>query len=207
MIGPPLVPFGSFSLLTIPGDNDTWSVTVWGPSADALLRRVRDPERFSAVVRACPLHAHWLEGEPITDVLPMASILDKYRRFVVDGDPVVLGALSVGDAWACTNPSAGRGISVGMVHAQCLRDAVRAGVDDPFALAHRFHELSEERAAPFVRYQFDVDRARIAEMDAAREGRRPPPPDPIDDALDRAVMHDADAFRRAPRAAHVSLHP
>ena len=195
MIGPPLVPFGSFSLLTLPGDNDTWSVTVWGASADALLRRVRDPERFSAVVRACPFHAHWLDGEPITDVLAMASILDKYRRFVVDGAPVVLGAVAVGDAWSCTNPSAGRGISVGMVHAQCLRDAIRDSIDDPVALARRFDELTEARAAPFVHAEFATDRARIAEMDAAREGREPPPPEPLQDTLSRAVLHDADVFR------------
>jgi 2-polyprenyl-6-methoxyphenol hydroxylase-like FAD-dependent oxidoreductase len=195
MLGPPLVPFGSFSLLTLPGDNDTWSVTVWGAAADALLRGVRDPERFCALVEACPLHAHWLLGEPLTDVLAMASILDKHRRFVVDGDPVVVGAVPVGDAWACTNPSAGRGISVGMIHAQCLRDAVRDGVDDPVAFARRFDQLTDERAAPFVREQFTADRARIAEMDAERDGRPVPAPDADEAAMASALVHDADVFR------------
>jgi hypothetical protein len=195
MLGPPLVPFGSFSLLTLPGDNDTWSVTVWGAAADALLRGARHPDRFRALVEACPLHAHWLRGEPVTDVLVMASILDKQRRFVVDGDPVVVGALPVGDAWACTNPSAGRGISVGMIHAQCLRDAVRDGVDDPVALVHRFDQLTESRAAPFVREQFAADRARIAEMDAERDGRPVPAPDPHEAAMGRGLVHDADVFR------------
>ncbi len=195
MLGPPLVPFGSFSLLTLPGDNDTWSVTVWGASADALLRGVRDPERFRAVVEACPLHAHWLNGQPVTDVLAMASILDKQRRFVVDDDPVVVGAVAVGDAWACTNPSAGRGISVGMVHAQCLRDALREGADDPAAVAHRFDELTEARAAPLVQEQFAADRVRISEMDAERDGRPAPPPDPVEDAMSRALLADADVFR------------
>ena len=35
-------------------------------------------------VRACPLHAHWVDGEPVTDVLPMSGAVDRYRRFVVD---------------------------------------------------------------------------------------------------------------------------
>jgi 2-polyprenyl-6-methoxyphenol hydroxylase-like FAD-dependent oxidoreductase len=195
MVGPPLVPFGTFSLLTLPGDNATWSVTIWAAAADALMRRVRDADRFDAVVRACPLHAHWLQGEPITEVLAMASILDKHRRFVVDDQPVATGIAAVGDAWACTNPSAGRGVSVGLVHAQCLRDALRAAPDDPRAFAVAFDELTVARAAPYFWNQIADDRARIAEMDALRDGEPPPPPDPRMAALDRAVMHDADAFR------------
>ena len=39
----------------------------------------------------------------------MAGVLDRHRRFVIDGRPVVTGLAAVGDAWACTNPSAGRG--------------------------------------------------------------------------------------------------
>ena len=69
------------------------------------------------------MQQHWLDGEPITDVLAMAGIMDRHRRFVVDDRPVATGVCAVGDAWACTNPSAGRGISVGLVHAQQLRDA------------------------------------------------------------------------------------
>jgi 2-polyprenyl-6-methoxyphenol hydroxylase-like FAD-dependent oxidoreductase len=195
MLGPPLVPLGTFSLLTLPGDNATWSVTIWAAAADAPLRAVRDPERFHAVVAACPLQAHWLDGEPITDVLAMASILDKHRRFVVDGRPVATGVAAVGDAWACTNPSAGRGVSVGFIHAQCLRDALRAEPDDPRAFALAFDALTSARAAPYFWNQIAADRERIAEMDALRAGEEPPPADPDWSALDRAVMHDADAFR------------
>ena len=80
------------------------------------------------VVRACPLQAHWLDGQPITDVLAMSGVVDRYRRFVVDGAPVVTGLLAVADAWACTNPSAGRGMTVGFMHAVRLRDvAARQG--------------------------------------------------------------------------------
>ena len=90
--------FHSFSLLTLPGDTDTWSVTVFITSNDRALKKLRDPERWTALVAACPLHAHWLDGEPITDVLPMGGILDRYRRFVVDDVPVATGIVSVGDA-------------------------------------------------------------------------------------------------------------
>ncbi|HET9444041.1 MAG TPA: FAD-dependent oxidoreductase, partial [Acidimicrobiales bacterium] len=130
-IGPPATDVGTFSVLTIPGDNSTWSVTLWASADDDALRAFRDPERFARVVRACPLQAHWLDGEPVTEVLTMAGIVDRYRRFVVDGRPVATGVVAVGDAWACTNPSAGRGIAVGLMHARRLRALVRSWPGDP----------------------------------------------------------------------------
>jgi 2-polyprenyl-6-methoxyphenol hydroxylase-like FAD-dependent oxidoreductase len=194
-LGPQLAPVGSISLITLGGDNDTWSVTVFGPSRDAPLKALREAEVFDRVVAACPRQAHWLDGEPVTGVLAMAGVLDRYRRLVVDGVPVATGLLAVGDAWACTNPSAGRGISVGAVHAQLLRAVVRATAEDPVELARTFDELTEREVAPFYRSQLAADRARIAEMDALRAGRRPPPPDPARTALSTAAAHDADAYR------------
>jgi 2-polyprenyl-6-methoxyphenol hydroxylase-like FAD-dependent oxidoreductase len=138
-----LTPYGSFSLLTLDGDNDTWSVTLFAMSGDPPLKRLRFTDVFDRVVQACPLHAHWLDGKPITEVLAMAGVLDRYRSFVVDGRPIVTGYAAVGDAWACTNPSAGRGISVGMIHAQLLRKAVREHLDDPVAFAEAWHEYTE----------------------------------------------------------------
>ena len=187
---------GSFSLLTLLSDNDTWSVTIFGPSADKALRPLRDATVMERVVRACPLQAHWFDGgEPIGDVEVMAGVLDKYRRFVVDDRPVVTGIVSVGDAWACTNPSAGRGISVGTIHAQRLRDAVRDGCEDAESLVLRFDELTERDVTPFYRNQIRSDRARIAEMDALRAGEEPPPPDPTVAALAAAAPRDPDVFR------------
>jgi 2-polyprenyl-6-methoxyphenol hydroxylase-like FAD-dependent oxidoreductase len=179
LIGPVVTALGTMSLLTIPGDNGTWSVTVYTASADKALRPLRETSRFMAVVGACPLQAHWLDGEPLTGVLVMAGVLDRYRRFVTGGQPVATGVLAVGDAWACTNPSAGRGISVGLVHAQQLRDAVRESAGDPLALAHDFDRRTEAEVTPYYRGQVATDRGRIAEMDALRAGTEPSPPDPV----------------------------
>lgn len=162
------------------GDNDTWSVTTYGLTGDAALKDVRRPEVFDRVVGAFPVQAHWLAGQPITDVLPMAGILDRYRRFTVDGRPVVTGLAAVGDAWACTNPSAGRGLSVGLLHAQQLRHVVREHLDDPARFAEAWDERTERVVAPFYWNQVAADRRRAAEMTALREGieqeaREPPP--------------------------------
>jgi 2-polyprenyl-6-methoxyphenol hydroxylase-like FAD-dependent oxidoreductase len=193
--GPQLAAVGSISLITLAADNDTWSVTVFGPTRDAPLKALREPAVFDRVVAACPRQAHWLDGEPITGVLAMAGVLDRYRRLVVDGVPVVTGFVAVGDAWACTNPSAGRGIAVGAVHAQLLRAVVRASLDDPVELARTFDERTDREVAPFYRNQLSADRERIAEMDALRAGREPPPPDPARTGLLAAAAQDADAFR------------
>ena len=193
--GPPLNPMGTFSILTLPGDNDTWSVTMYGASADAPLKAFKDPEKFTKVGRACPLQQHWLDGEAITDVMTMAGIMDRHRQFVVDDQPVATGVCAVGDAWACTNPSAGRGISVGLVHAQALRNAVRSSLSDPVALAVEFADLTERDVAPFVHNQMAADRARIAEMEALRNGEEPPAPNPVMRKVFAALPYDADVFR------------
>jgi 2-polyprenyl-6-methoxyphenol hydroxylase-like FAD-dependent oxidoreductase len=176
MIGPPLAPIGSISVLRLPGDHDTWSVTVFMATGDRPLKRLRHTAAWMKVVQACPLHAPWLEGEPITEILPMSGIMDRYRRFVVDGRPVATGFFAVADAWACTNPSAGRGLTVGFKHAARLRDVLHDVDGDPYALAEEFHEITEAEIAPWYWSQIADDRARIAEITALREGRRPSPP-------------------------------
>ncbi|MCV2488363.1 FAD-dependent oxidoreductase [Geodermatophilus sp. YIM 151500] len=170
---PGLTPMGSISVLTLDGDNDTWSVTLFGRTRDAPIKALRGSVAFERVMAACPRHAHWLDGRPITDVLVMAGVVDRYRSPVVDGTPVVTGLLTVGDAWACTNPSAGRGISLGMVHAQVLRRAVAAHLDRPAELAASFAAATEAEVEPFYRGQLAADRVRLAEM-AAAGGDGPP---------------------------------
>ena len=125
-IGPVFTLIGTIAILTLPGDNGTWSVTVVTAAGDLPLKALRQPDAWSRLVRACPLQAHWLDGEPITDILAMSGVVDRYRRFVVEGTPVATGLVAVADAWACTNPSAGRGLTVGLLHAVRLRDALRA---------------------------------------------------------------------------------
>ena len=193
--GPPIVDLGTISVLTIPADNHVWSVTVWAASSDTALRNLRHADRFDAVVRACPLQAPWLDGEPLSDVITTAGVLDRYRRFVVDDRPVATGVAAVGDAWACTNPSAGRGITVGLLHAQALRDTVRTSIDDPEGFARAWDDVTERDVAPFYWNQITADRARVAEMDALRRGEELPAPEPSAVAMAAATLRDPEVFR------------
>jgi hypothetical protein len=176
-------------------------VTIFAAAGDQPLKNLRHAERWTSVVRACPLHAHWTDGEPITEVLPMSGVTDRYRRFVVGDTPVATGFVAVADAWACTNPSAGRGLTVGFIHARLLRDVLRETAGDPRLLVEEFDRRTEAAVKPWYDAQVIVDRARYAEMDALREGRTPPPPsDPLAVSivsLMRAMGADPDLFRAA----------
>lgn len=72
-MAPTLMPLGTISVLTLPGDNGTWSVTLFTAAGDQPLKNFRHDDTWTRTVRACPLHAHWLDGEPITDVLAMSG--------------------------------------------------------------------------------------------------------------------------------------
>ena len=167
----PLQHYDSVSILTLPSDNGTWSVTFTTSSRDRPVRALRDPERWEAALALYPLVAHWRDGEPISGVDVMAGIEDRHRSLVVDGRPVATGVVAVGDSWACTNPSVGRGASIGLLHARCLRDVLReADPSDPEKLVRRFDELTGEVVEPLYRATLWLDRHRLAEMGADAAG-------------------------------------
>lgn len=193
-MAPPVTPMGVFSILTNYADNDTWSITLF-TSKNKAMRALRDTAAFHRVVAACPRQAHWIDGQPITPVLMMAGVLDRYRRFVIDGQPVITGFAAIGDAWACTNPSAGRGLSVGLLQAQVLRNVVRRHINNPGVFSLEYDAETERQATPFFRNQIAADRARVAEMNAFEEGLPVPPPHPVMAKLLFAASEDADALR------------
>jgi hypothetical protein len=196
---PFLSPLGTFSLLTLPGDRDTWSVTAFISAGDRPLKGFRHERGWTAAIRACPLHAHWLDGEPMTGVDGMGGKLGRRRRLVAGGRPIATGIVAGADAWACTNPSLGRGISLGLVHMARLRDVAREHLDDPAGLALAFDAATEDELTPWYRATVDSDRARLTELDALRRGEAPPEPQDgpglVRRALPVAMAHDADVFR------------
>jgi 2-polyprenyl-6-methoxyphenol hydroxylase-like FAD-dependent oxidoreductase len=171
MFGPPLQPYDSVSWLTLPADNGTWSVTLTASAKDAALRRTRDVEIWERIVSAYPLIAHWVDAEPLTGVDVMAKIEDRVRHLTVDGEPVATGVAAVGDAWACTNPSVGRGASFALLHAVGLRDVLRAvGAEDTDAFARKWEVVTQSELGPWVSDTLAFDRHRLAEMDAQIAG-------------------------------------
>jgi hypothetical protein len=130
-------------------------------------------------------------------VLPVGGITDRSRRLVVDGVPVATGVLAVGDAMACTNPVGGRGISLGLMHAVGTAEVVQQHLDDPVALARAQHAMTQSRLMPWYRSTVEFDRQRMAQIQAAIQGRPPLPPTGPGEALPIAMMYDASLFRAA----------
>jgi 2-polyprenyl-6-methoxyphenol hydroxylase-like FAD-dependent oxidoreductase len=196
----PLTALPSFSILTLPGDNDTWSVTLYISAGDRALKAMRHEDRWSSVLAACPRHAHWADGEPLTGVLAMGGVVDRYRRMVVDGRPVATGVLTLADAWACTNPSLGRGLALGLMHARRLRDFVRRHLEHRVEMVEVWDTVTEVELTPWYRATVAEDAARRGALEADRAGAAPPPPPANGDAgllarLPSAAMADPDLFR------------
>jgi 2-polyprenyl-6-methoxyphenol hydroxylase-like FAD-dependent oxidoreductase len=194
-----LTPFDCYSLLTLPADASTWSVTIYISSHDQALKGLRREDTWTAMIAACPLHAHLLNGDAISGVLPISGIVDRHRRYAVDGFPVVTGLVTVGDSLCCTNPSLGRGMTMGLMHAAGTVEVIGGYLDDPLALATAHDQMTQARITPWYRDTVGFDRARKAQIDAAIDGRPSPAPAgpaaALQAALPKAMLYDPDIFR------------
>jgi 2-polyprenyl-6-methoxyphenol hydroxylase-like FAD-dependent oxidoreductase len=207
-----LMAWGTVSTLTLPCDNGTWGLGFITSAKDGALRGLKDTDTWMRTWKSYPLVAHWAEAEPLDDdVAIMTKIEDRHRSFVVDGTPVATGVLAVGDSWACTNPSLGRGASIGFMHAVELRDLLRvASIDFPIELAQRWHDVTNATVEPYYRATLDFDRHRLAEIDAGIDGKPYEPGDPqfeIGQALASAAGKDPDLFRAFLKVAGVLACP
>ena len=162
---------GSVGLLVLPADRGTIGVGVIASSKDAELRVLRHEEPWRAVMALIPGGEDVLACEASSPLVAMAGIEDRWRRYVVDGEPVATGVVSVADAWAATNPTLGRGITLGTRHAILLRDTLReTDPSDAEALVRRFDELTQLHLTPWYRATIWHDRNRLADLDAAIAG-------------------------------------
>jgi flavin-dependent dehydrogenase len=186
------------------GDNGTFSVTLAIPTDDDVLRRrLRDCETFDSTARRLVAAADWLDGRsvPLADrVHTMAGLINRWREFVVDGEPVAVGLVPVGDAVVCTNPLYGRGCTTAFWSAELLADAVDRHGDDLRAVAVDHDAALRREIRPWYRASVtqDAEAKRVAAALLAGE-------DPDGDTTDprtfmRAVFRDglAPAMRTDP---------
>ena len=200
MMGPPLQAYESVSWFTGVADNGNWSVVLIGSAKDRALRRARDVETWERITRSYPLIAHWIDAEPVTGVDVIAKIEDRVRHLNGPEGPVATGVVAIGDASACTNPSVGRGASIGLLQATCLRDVLHLAVADPVELIRAWYATTDWVVTPFVRETLDFDRHRLAEIDAQIRGERYETDDPgwnLGQKLRSAAATDPELLRAA----------
>ena len=153
------------------GDNRTFSVTIAVGTDDTELRELIDADRFDLAASMLPAAHPWINpvvSEPIAPMHVMAGTINRVRDLVVDGRPLVLGYVAIGDALICTNPLYGRGCSLGSVHARLLAHALREHGADLEALALRMHDDAQRELVPWYS-------ASVTQDDAARAARKADP--------------------------------
>ncbi|MFF8997134.1 FAD-dependent oxidoreductase [Streptomyces achromogenes] len=168
----PSTHYESVSTVSCAGDAGIRSVSFFVSGRDRALRALRREQTWDAVLRLFPAESRWAGGgRPVTGVVAMSGMQGRHRRFVVDGQPVATGIVSVGDAWATTNPLFGVGISAGLLHAALLRSRLRdQDRDDPYRFALRFGEATEEVLGRVRRHLGVWDRHRLAELERLSRG-------------------------------------
>lgn len=115
-----------------PADAGWIALGVASDATDDAARRLRDSSLFEGFAATIPGWAEIIErSRPQGDPQFMGSLHNHWRHFIVDHEPVVTGLVPIGDTRMCTNPSYGRGMSLGLIQAVALRDALAEGkVDD-----------------------------------------------------------------------------
>lgn len=143
------------------GDNRTFSVTLASSTEDHELRKVlADPIVFDGAARQLVATAPWLDGraEPLSDTVHvMAGLLNRWRDYVIGGEPIALGLLPVGDAVLCTNPLYGRGCSSAFWGAHLLADAITSQPTDLRGIALAYDAMLREQIYPWYRAGVEQD--------------------------------------------------
>ncbi|MDJ0954145.1 MAG: FAD-dependent oxidoreductase [Acidimicrobiia bacterium] len=183
--------------LIFPGDAGVFGLAMVGLGSDKILRRLRDPEIYTAVARRLSPIAHWVDpavAAPITDVIPMGAIQNRRLRFWNGEGPSAFGFVNVGDSVLSTNPSLGRGIALAAVGALELRSVLRQ-TDQPREIAVEFDRVKEERLTPWL---WDAVASDQGMRRALNEALGNPTNGDISDRtrLARASMMDMDCWRR-----------
>ncbi|MGW3286900.1 FAD-dependent oxidoreductase [Streptomyces sp. NPDC001002] len=205
---PLVVEHGSLGLLRIPADHGTYSLGLISRTDDHELRELlRDEAAWTAAVRLFPGAGPWLAGRPITDGVQTMARLTHRRRTLYDVEqPLVTGLVAIGDAWALTVPTVGRGLAMSLHHSVILRDLLRerTGTGDPADFAAAFGRATNDGLGRAYRQTVAYTRHRLAEMDAHEAGRPYEHPDWVRArALGRLAQRDPDALRAERAAAHL----
>ncbi len=154
------LPFGM--LMVHLADNGIFSISMAVATREPELRALRDHVAFDAAAGLLAPLQPWLAvATPISPVLAMGGLQNVLRPFLLDGAPVALGLLPLGDALCHTNAAYGWGVTIGMEHVYALGDAMAAHGDDGRAAAEAYHSRVWPEAEARWRVASEQDRARM----------------------------------------------
>lgn len=203
--------FPSLTQLLFLGDNGTAMLAQAVHDDDPVLKSLRSPEVFDATAACNPAFARWWDVlEPTSEVFCLGAFDNRLRRLVADGQPLVHGIFQVGDALAMTNPTRGRGVSMGFAAASRLHDLLAVDGLAGAEACSAFDQWVEQVLTVYYRESVVSDAAVARRLRAGLLGQAVPanaprielPADhPITCAeLERAGALDPDLFRLVLRA-------
>ena len=166
------------TVFALGADNDTFSLTVTLSVNDPYRKALRNSDRFEAFLHAVPHSEPWIRvGDPISDISMMSRIENRRRRVTTSDGPMVGGIVVIGDAALHTNPTLGRGISMGLMHAQHLAEVAHLAPDDPVGFVDTFSAWTEDHLGVWYDTQVAADANTLDRLAAGIVGERFEPAD------------------------------
>ena len=161
------------SVLALGADNDTFSLTVTLSVNEPYRKALREPDRFKAFLHAVPHSAPWIRiGVPISEISMMSRIENRRRRITTSDGPIVGGLVVIGDAALHTNPTLGRGVSMGLMHAQHLAEVAHLAPDDPVGFVEAFSAWTDDHLGVWYDTQVAADATALDRLAAGIRGER-----------------------------------
>ncbi|GHH50760.1 FAD-dependent oxidoreductase [Streptomyces candidus] len=200
-------PFGACAVF--PSDNRSFALGLILHTDDPTRTAIRDPAVFESAARTHGIGAAWLDlgAEPLSGVLPMAGLENRWSALADAQGPVVTGLLAVGDSFTHTNPTMAQGMSLSLWAAQWLARHVDESPDpagSEFAAA--YHHWALRTLRPWFDVQVETDDA-IGQRYAERSTRPPTGRDRQRAAMMECGLRDPVVGRARAKVRHLQAHP
>ncbi len=171
---PIMVALDYATVLAFPEDNGHFQLTVQLDCQDPTKRDLRNSAVFDEFLHQLPSFSPWLSvSDAISDVEVYGSA-GKMRKRTFDKKPLVVGLFMVGDACVHTNPTAGRGMSLAMAHAQLLArllETERENLKNHIILCEKWDQYTTALFEPWLKSQMHIDRERREQIRSSIEGK------------------------------------
>ena len=197
-------------VLAFPGDAGALSVSLAPSMHDPCRALLRDPQVFERILAELPPIAALLDAAtPLTEPAPLARINNCHRRLCGDAGPIVTGFVLLGDAVDHTNPTLGRGVSLGLLQAQALARTAEQAAACPIDHAVAFDAWTEAHIGPWFASQVANDGAYLAAQAASIAGKEaaPTPEVRFHRAAQALAETDEEIALAAAREAHMLTAP
>lgn len=190
--------FPSLTQLLFLGDNGTAMLAQAVHDDDADLKALRHADAFDAMADRNQAFADWWRVlEPEGAVHCLGAFDNRMRGIVSDGVPAALGILQAGDSLTMTNPTRGRGISLGIAAVGHLHDLL---VDDGLAVedaAPAYDEWCQRVLGVYYRESATSDAAIARRLRAGLFGQSVPANAPAVELPDGHPITATDVDRAA----------